>query len=48
MSFAEHTALAEDEQGPYIECNVKYGETNNPKCLERSHQTVCEVGFSVG
>ncbi len=38
MSFSEHKALEEDKEGPYIECNVKYGELGHPVCGHRAHQ----------
>jgi hypothetical protein len=38
LSFADHKSLAEDKLGPYVECNVKYGELGHPVCGQRAHQ----------
>jgi hypothetical protein len=47
MSFSEHKVLDRDEKGVYVECNVKYGELNNPRCLEKAYQVFEPAGFSM-
>jgi hypothetical protein len=47
MTFAEHKELSEDAQGPFIECNVRYGDLAHPICGEKSHQIISSVNFSV-
>ena len=39
MSFAAHDALPRDEENrPYIDCPIKYGEEGNPTCTLKSVQ----------
>lgn len=47
MTFEEHDALPSSEEGQtkYIDCNVKYGDKECPKCPYPAHQTFEAVGF---
>ena len=38
MSFAEHAELPEENNLPYIECNVRYGDLEQPRCTQKAYQ----------
>jgi len=45
LTLSEHDNLPSENNRKYTECNVKYGELNNPRCLENAYQQFNSVNI---
>ena len=46
LSFSEYDALPKEDNVPYVECDVKYGDLKQPRCPEKALRKIESVGLT--